>query len=99
MGNEQENLLKKYTTCSNTPEITVSREPHPPRSTRSRPTWRTGLDEQQSGPYPWEIWRLLAAHAQIGAITDQARASGPVAGKTSESGGFLFAMGNKCRKE
>jgi hypothetical protein len=22
MGNEQENLLKKYTTCSNTPEIT-----------------------------------------------------------------------------
>jgi hypothetical protein len=23
MGNEQENLLKKYTTCSNTPEITV----------------------------------------------------------------------------
>jgi hypothetical protein len=24
MGNEQENLLKKYTTCSNTPEITAS---------------------------------------------------------------------------
>jgi hypothetical protein len=23
MGNEQENLLKKYTTCSNTPEITA----------------------------------------------------------------------------
>jgi hypothetical protein len=23
IGHEQENLLKKYTTCSNTPEITV----------------------------------------------------------------------------
>jgi len=27
MGNEQENLLKKYTTCSNTPEITVTVTP------------------------------------------------------------------------
>jgi hypothetical protein len=62
----------------------------------SRETRRTRFDEQQSGPYLWEIYRFLAAHAQIGAISAQARpptrrGAGRGQGRSSGSAGWRQA--------